>query len=86
MNVCAYIPAWVGDVASLIGMGGLLIFLQRSLRKLGKSMDKSIAGLIVFTSIVPFLGCISDLDMIQSDEASALFFVLFHNSHWICLL
>ena len=31
MNVCAYIPAWVGDVASLIGMGGLLIFLQRSL-------------------------------------------------------
>ena len=77
MNICAYIPAWVGDVASLIGMGGLLIFLQRSLRKLGKSMDKSIAGLIVFTSIVPFLGCISDLDMIQSDEASALFFVLF---------
>lgn len=74
MNVCAYIPAWVGDVASLIGMGGLLIFLQRSLRKFGKSMDKSIAGLIVFTSIVPFLGCISDLDMIQSDEASALFF------------
>lgn len=74
MNVCAYIPAWVGDVASLIGMGGLLIFLQRSLRKLGKSMDKSIAGFIVFTSIVPFLGCISDLDMIQSDEASALFF------------
>lgn len=77
MNVCAYIPAWVGDVASLIGMGGLLIFLQRSLRKLGKSMDKSIAGLIVFTSIVPFLGCISDLDMIQSDEASALFFFAF---------
>lgn len=77
MNVCAYIPAWVGDVASLIGMGGLLIFLQRSLRKLGKSMDKSIAGLIVFTSIVPFLGCISDLDMIQSDEASALFFCVF---------
>lgn len=28
----------------------------------------------MFTSIVPFLGCISDLDMIQSDEASALFF------------
>ena len=77
MNVCAYIPAWVGDVASLIGMGGLLIFLQRSLRKLGKSMDKSIAGLIVFTSIVPFLGCISDLDMIQSVEASALFFFAF---------
>lgn len=77
MNVCAYIPAWVGDVASLIGMGGLLIFLQRSLRKLGKSMDKSIAGLIVFTSIVPFLGCISDLDMIQSNEASALFFCAF---------
>lgn len=77
MNVCAYIPAWVGDVASLIGMGGLLIFLQRSFRKLGKSMDKSIAGLIVFTSIVPFLGCISDLDMIQSDEASALFFCAF---------
>lgn len=77
MNVCAYIPAWVGDVASLIGMGGLLIFLQRSLRKLGKSMDKSIAGLIVFTSIVPFLSCISDLDMIQSDEASALFFCAF---------
>lgn len=77
MNVCAYIPAWVGDVASLIGMGGLLIFLQRSLRKLGKSMDKSIAGLIVFTSIVPFLGCISDLEMIQSDEASALFFCAF---------
>ena len=77
MNVCAYIPAWVGDVASLIGMGGLLIFLQRSLRKLGKSMDKSIAGLIVFTSIVPFLGCVSDLDMIQSDEASALFFCAF---------
>ena len=77
MNVCAYIPAWVGDVASLIGMGGLLIFLQRSLRKLGKSMDMSIAGLIVFTSIVPFLGCISDLDMIQSDEASALFFCAF---------
>ena len=77
MNVCAYIPAWVGDVASLIGMGGLLIFLQRSLRKLGKSMDKSIAGLIVFTSIVPFLGCIPDLDMIQSDEASALFFCAF---------
>lgn len=77
MNVCAYIPAWVGDVASLIGMGGLLIFLQRSLRKLGKSMDKSIAGLIVFTSLVPFLGCISDLDMIQSDEASALFFCAF---------
>ena len=77
MNVCAYIPAWVGDVASLIGMGGLLIFLQRSLRKSGKSMDKSIAGLIVFTSIVPFLGCISDLDMIQSDEASALFAIVF---------
>lgn len=77
MNVCAYIPAWVGDVASLIGMGGLLIFLQRSLRKLGKSLDKSIAGLIVFTSIVPFLGCISDLDMIQSDEASALFAIVF---------
>ena len=77
MNICAYIPAWVGDVASLIGMGGLLIFLQCSLRKLGKSMDKSIAGLIVFTSIVPFLGCISDLDMIQSDEASALFFCAF---------
>lgn len=77
MNICAYIPAWVGDVASLIGMGGLLIFLQRSLRKLGKSMDKSIAGLIVFTSIVPFLGCISDLDMIQSDEASVLFFLCF---------
>ena len=77
MNVCAYIPTWVGDVASLIGMGGLLIFLQRSLRKSGKSMDKSIAGLIVFTSIVPFLGCISDLDMIQSDEASALFFCAF---------
>lgn len=77
MNICAYIPAWVGDVASLIGMGGLLIFIQRSLRKLDKSMDKSIAGLIVFTSIVPFLGCISDLDMIQSDEASALFFCAF---------
>ena len=77
MNICAYIPAWVGDVASLIGMGALLIFLQRSLRKLGKSMDKSIAGLIVFTSIVPFLGCISDLEMIQSDEASALFFCAF---------
>lgn len=74
LNVCGKIPSWTGDVASLIGMGGLLIFLQRSLRKLGKSMDKSIAGLIVFTSIVPFLGCISDLDMIQSDEASALFF------------
>lgn len=73
MNICAYIPAWVGDVASLIGMGGLLIFLQRCLRNLGHSMDKSIAGLIVFTSIVPFLCCISDLDMIQSDEASALF-------------
>ena len=77
MNVCAYIPAWVGDVASLIGMGGLLIFLQRSLRKLGKSLDKSIAGLIVFTSIVAFFGCISDLDMIQSDEASALFAIAF---------
>ena len=77
MNVCAYIPAWVGDVASLIGMGGLLIFLQRSLRKLGKSLDKSIAGLIVFTSIVVFFGCISDLDMIQSDEASALFAIAF---------
>lgn len=77
LNVCGKIPSWIGDVASLIGMGGLLIFLQRSLRKLGKSMDKSIAGLIVFTSIVPFLGCISDLDMIQSDEASALFFCAF---------
>ena len=77
LNVCGKIPSWTGDVASLIGMGGLLIFLQRSLRKLGKSMDKSIAGLIVFTSIVPFLGCISDLDMIQSDEASALFFCVF---------
>lgn len=77
MNVCAYIPAWVGDVASLIGMGGLLIFLQRCLRKLGKSLDKSIAGLIVFTSIVVFFGCISDLDMIQSDEASALFAIVF---------
>lgn len=77
LNVCGKIPSWTGDVASLIGMGGLLIFLQRSLRKLGKSMDKSIAGLIVFTSIVPFLGCISDLDMIQSDEASALFFCAF---------
>lgn len=77
MNVCAYIPAWVGDVASLIGMGGLLIFLQRSLRKLGKSLDKSIAGLIVFTSIVAFFGYISDLDMIQSDEASALFAIAF---------
>ena len=77
MNVCAYIPAWVGDVASLIGMGGLLIFLQRCLRKLGKSLDKSIAGLIVFTSIVVFFGCISDLDMIQSDEASALFAIAF---------
>lgn len=77
MNVCAYIPAWVGDVASLVGMGGLLIFLQRSLQKLGKSMNKSIAGLIVFTSIIAFLGCISDLDMIQSDEASALFTIVF---------
>lgn len=77
LNVCGKIPSWTGDVASLIGMGGLLIFLQRSLRKLGKSMDKSIAGLIVFTSIVPFLGCISDLDMIQSDEASVLFFCAF---------
>ena len=77
MNICAYIPAWLGDVASLIGMGGLLIFLQRSLRKLGKSLDKSIAGLIVFTSIVAFFGCISDLDMIQSDEASALFAIAF---------
>lgn len=77
MNVCAYIPAWVGDVASLIGMGGLLIFLQRSLRKLSKSLDKSIAGLIVFASIVVFFGCISDLDMIQSDEASALFAIAF---------
>lgn len=76
-NVCGKIPSWTGDVASLIGMGGLLIFLQLSLRKSGKSMDKSIAGLIVFTSIVPFLGCISDLDMIQSDEASALFFCAF---------
>lgn len=77
MNICAYIPAWLGDVASLIGMGGLLIFLQRSLRKLGKSLDKSIAGLIVFTSFVAFIGCISDLDMIQSDEASALFAIAF---------
>lgn len=77
MNICAYIPAWLGDVASLIGMGGLLIFLQRSLRKLGKSLDKSIAVLIVFTSIVAFFGCISDLDMIQSDEASALFAIAF---------
>ena len=77
MNICAYIPAWLGDVASLIGMGGLLIFLQRSLRKLGKSLDKSIAGLIVFTSIVAFFICISDLDMIQSDEASALFAIAF---------
>ena len=77
LNVCGKIPSWTGDVASLIGMGGLLIFLQRSLRKLGKSMDKSIAGLIVFTSLVAFLGCISDLDMIQSDEASALFFCAF---------
>lgn len=77
MNICAYIPAWLGDVASLIGMGGLLIFLQRSLRKLGKSLDKSIVGLIVFTSIVAFFGCISDLDMIQSDEASALFAIAF---------
>lgn len=77
LNVCGKIPSWTGDVASLIGMGGLLIFLQRSLRKSGKSMDKSIARLIVFTSIVPFLGCISDLDMIQSDEASALFFLCF---------
>lgn len=77
LNVCGKIPSWTGDVASLIGMGGLLIFLQRSLRKSGKSMDKSIVGLIVFTSIVPFLGCISDLDMIQSDEASALFFCAF---------
>lgn len=77
LNVCGKIPSWTGDVVSLIGMGGLLIFLQRSLRKSGKSMDKSIAGLIVFTSIVPFLGCISDLDMIQSDEASALFFCAF---------
>ena len=77
MNICAYIPAWLGDVASLIGMGGLLIFLQRSLRKLGKSLDKSIAGLIVFTSIVAFFGYISDLDIIQSDEASALFAIAF---------
>lgn len=77
MNICAYIPAWLGNVASLIGMGGLLIFLQRSLRKLGKSLDKSIAGLIVFTSIVAFFICISDLDMIQSDEASALFAIAF---------
>lgn len=77
MNICAYIPAWLGDVASLIGMGGLLIFLQRCLRNLGHSMDKSIAGLIVFTSIVAFFGCISDLDMIQSDEASALFAIAF---------
>lgn len=77
MNVCAYIPAWVGNVASLIGMGGLLIFLQRCLRNLGHSMDKSIAGLIVFTSIVAFFGYISDLDIIQSDEASALFAIAF---------
>ena len=77
MNVCAYIPAWVGNVTSLIGMGGLLIFLQRSLRKLGKSLEKSIAGLIVFTSIGAFFGYISDLDMIQSDEASALFAIAF---------
>lgn len=77
MNICAYIPAWVGDVASLIGMGGLLIFLQRCLRNLGHSMDKSIAGLIVFTSIVAFFGYISDLDIIQSDEASALFAIAF---------
>lgn len=77
LNVCGKIPSWSGDVASLIGMGGLLMFLQRSLRKLGKSLDKSIAGLIVFTSIVAFLGCISDLDMIQSDEASALFVIVF---------
>lgn len=77
MNICAYIPAWLGNVTSLIGMGGLLIFLQRSLRKLGKSLDKSIAGLIVFTSIAAFFGCISDLDMIQSDEASALFAIAF---------
>lgn len=77
MNVCAYIPAWVGDVASLIGMGGLFIFLQRSLRKLGRSMDKSIAGLIAFTSIMAFIGCISDTDMILSDEAYALFFVCY---------
>lgn len=77
MNICAYIPAWLGDVASLIGMGGLLIFLQRCLRNLGHSMDKSIAGLIVFTSIVAFFGYISDLDIIQSDEASALFAIAF---------
>ena len=77
MNICAYIPAWLGNVTSLIGMGGLLIFLQRSLRKLGKSLDKSIAGLIVFTSIVAFFGYISDLDIIQSDEASALFAIAF---------
>ena len=51
MNVCAYIPAWVGDVASLIGMGGLFIFLQRSLRKIGVSMNASITGLILLSGL-----------------------------------
>lgn len=51
MNICAYIPAWVGDVASLIGMGGLFIFLQRSLRKIGVNMNASITGLILLSAL-----------------------------------
>lgn len=46
MNVCAYIPDWAGDIASLIGMGGLFIFLQRSLRKLEMKMSFAMPALV----------------------------------------
>lgn len=76
MNVCAYIPAWVGDVASLVGMGGLLMFLQRYLRKLGKSMNQSIGGLILFTGMIAVMGCLFDIDGIFQSEDDEVLTVL----------
>lgn len=79
LNVCAYIPSWIGAIVSLLGMGGLLIFLQRSLRSLGKCMDKAITGLVLFLSMFSVLNCLSNnIDSLVDSEETALLVALIY--------
>ena len=78
LRICAQLPDYVGDSLSLLGIGALYIFLQRRLEIMGKKMNMSISGLILFTAITSILSNLSNLAS-GDDEANMLvaMFLLF---------
>lgn len=78
MRICSLLPDYIGESLSFLGIGALYIFLQRRLEIMGKRMNTSIAGLIMFTAICAILGNAGGLVANNSDaEMLYVLFLLF---------